>query len=272
MNELMIKSLQKLIFDYSGISITGAHLEFLKRYIKNRLLETNLSIDSFFKTLLLRDLEFELLINSITINETFFFREEKQFLYLLNEFLPTKKDSKLRIWSAACSTGEEVYSLAALCKQYNIDAKIYASDINTASLLRLRKAEYYNTSFREDGKSLKPLLDQYTICNEKSIIISDELKKLVKEFPFNLFLFDGCKECLGEESFDIIFVRNVFIYFSEDTKQACLEFLTKKLNPGGLLFTSTSEIASIEVPFCSKLKKQKKAGIFFFRKEEEMLC
>ena len=51
MNELMIKSLQKLIFDYSGISITGAHLEFLKRYIKNRLLETNLSIDSFYKTL-----------------------------------------------------------------------------------------------------------------------------------------------------------------------------------------------------------------------------
>lgn len=272
MKDEQLIALQHLIYEYCGITISGAHLEFLKRYVKNRLDTLGLSFDSFYKTLLCDKQEFELLINSITINETYFFREEKQFLYLHTEFLSKYKNKKLRLWSSACSTGEEAYSLAALCKNHNVEAEIFASDINTDSMLQLQKGVYKHSSIREDGKKLTEILKPHATFTEKEILVSNELKEMVFGFPFNLFRFEGCKECLGTNLFDIIFIRNVFIYFSEETKQACLKFMEERLKPGGILFTSTNEIASVPVPFNSSLKKIKKADVFFFYKEDNRVC
>lgn len=271
MNEEERKLLLDLIYEHCGISISGAHLEFLKRYIKSCIENTGLSFDDYYKILKEKNKEFELLINAITISETYFFREEKQFLYLHDSVLPQMKNTNLSIWSAACSTGEEAYSLGALCKSLDLSPKLYASDINTDSLKKLKNAQYSYTSFREDGKVFRNLLNPYASFDEKNIFISNELRAMVHSFPFNLYHFDGCTECLSDVFFDIIFLRNVFIYFTEKTKLACMHYMEEKLKPGGLLFVSTNEIASINVPKTSNLKKVKDSGVFFFVKEKEVL-
>ncbi|HOF12544.1 MAG TPA: chemotaxis-specific protein-glutamate methyltransferase CheB [Treponemataceae bacterium] len=274
-NELttaQIDSVLQLIYAHCGMSINGSHVEYLKRYLKKRLALRAFSFNLLYADLLKKKEEFELLINSITINETYFFREEKHFFYLRDIFLPQKKHTSLSIWSAACSSGEEAYSLSILCKSLGIDAEVYASDINTFSLEALQKGNYSPSSLREDGSAFHTLLEPYLTYGQKNFSLSKEILVTVQSFPFNLFRFDGCKDCLSDKKFDVIFLRNVFIYFSDETKQACLRFMEGKLKPEGLLFVSTNEIASIQIAKESSLKKYKESNVFFFRKEGGITC
>lgn len=269
---VQVDSILQLIYAHCGMSLTCAHIEYLKCYLNKRLELRSFSFELLYADLMKKKEEFDLLINSITINETYFFREEKHFFYLRDIFLPQKKNESIAIWSAACSTGEEAYSLSILCKSLGIDGRVYASDINTFSLEALQKGNYSLSSLREDGSALHALLEPYLRYGQKNISLTKEILDTVQSFPFNLFRFDGCKDCLSDKKFDVIFLRNVFIYFSDETKQACLRFMEGKLKPEGLLFVSTNEIASIQVPKESSLKKHKESNVFFFRKEGGITC
>ena len=125
------------------------------------------------------------LINSITIGETYFFREEKQFDFLDSQVFPKLKPKSL-IWSAACATGEEAISLAVLNCKHGSNAKIIASDINTDSIARFERGVYRPHSFRHDGLKFKKELDNYSKANNDGSTVFDKnfistIKKCYKE-------------------------------------------------------------------------------------------
>lgn len=183
--------------------------------------------------------EMEMAINQITTNETFFFREEKHFSYLKEHIIPNcKKSMHFRVWSAACSTGQEPYSIAmTLAEHCTSPWSIVASDINTSVVNIARRAIYPNDSSQNIPKHLKL---KYCLKGnaryKEQIRISPTLRDKVEFMQLNL---------LEEQStlgmFDLIFLRNVMIYFEKPTQQRVTSNLQKRLKSGGYLFVGHSE-------------------------------
>jgi chemotaxis protein methyltransferase CheR len=193
--------------------------------------------------------EFEFLCNTITINETSFFRNEPQInafqQKLAVEILENKKAAgieTLRIWSAACSSGEEPYTLAMLYLEYlkprfpNLRIEIVGTDINTAVLDLARKAEYSHYAIR----SLPSLyVDKYFDNHNGLYRLRTDVKELVK-FEY-LNLIDRQKMRLMKR-FDFIFCANVLIYFNEKAKIQVVGDIFNSLNRGGYLLIGSSEM------------------------------
>ena len=190
--------------------------------------------------------ELEAVIDSVTTNETYFFREERQLKAFKEEILPelhaaklSRGDRTLRIWSAGCSSGEEPYTLAMLIfdsklfQDWNVD--IFASDINRRVLQIARKGVYGKSSFRVTEKADR---DRYFKEVDGRWRINDEMKKQVN-FSF-LNLIDRSKISLLR-TMDLIFCRNVIIYFDLPTKKTIIQSLEGKLIPGGYLLLGHSE-------------------------------
>jgi len=184
--------------------------------------------------------EHRIAIDLLTTNETYFFREPKHFDFLKNQILnqwPNNK--KLRCWSAAASTGEESYSLAMLLDSV-LGIKpwdIFASDINH-SVLKKAKAAHYLMD-RIDGipqEFLKKYCLKGTGEYQGSLLISPKIRNKVTFSPVNLtqpFPQNG--------KFDIIFLRNVMIYFDNKTKEKIIAKMTSQLSEGGYLFIGHTE-------------------------------
>ena len=183
-------------------------------------------------------------IESMTTNETSFFRDTRPFDAFRDHVLPALLEKRaiqkrIRIWCAASSTGQEPYSLAMLIKEQ--DAKlagwhfeIIGTDISTEVIEKAQKAEY--TQFEvQRGLPIQMLLKYFEQNNEKWAL-KPEIKNMVKYRYFNLL--DPLTP-LGK--FDIIFCRNVLIYFDKPTKKAVLEKMYDLLPPDGFLFLGGSE-------------------------------
>ena len=186
-------------------------------------------------------------INAITTNLTSFFRESHHFDYLKNTVLPEvikkkKTQRRLRIWSAGCSTGEEPYSIAMTLhgcfEKDRWDAKILATDLDTNVLSHGRRGVY---SKERIGNMDSQLVKKYFVeprgsANADSMEARDSIKNLITFNHLNL---------LGEwpmkGKFDVIFCRNVVIYFSKDTQRELFERYANILEPDGYLFIGHSE-------------------------------
>lgn len=185
------------------------------------------------------------LVDRITTNHTFFFREKEHFLYFEKEVLPylkkiesSRKD--LRIWSAGCSTGEEPYTLAMILntffKEDNLkwDTKILATDISQRVLRKAEKGVYTEdeikllpnimklNSFNKIGK------DRYEVSKQIKDEVIFRRFNLMNEFPF-------------KDKFHVIFCRNVMIYFDSKTKNELVDKFYRYLKPGGYMFIGHSE-------------------------------
>lgn len=185
------------------------------------------------------------LINVLTTNHTYFMRESMHFDYLRQVVLPQLKVSEnarkdLRIWSAASSTGEEPYTLAMIMMDYfgiehsAWDTKVLATDISTRVLEHASKGIY----LKEQIDPLPPKWKQryFRSINEDEYQVKDELKKEVIFRQFNLmnpFPF--------KRKFHVVFLRNVMIYFEDDTKYNLLQKVYDFMEPGGYLFIGTTE-------------------------------
>jgi len=186
-------------------------------------------------------------INILTTNETYFFREKFQLKAFKEEILPSiqkeklrKKDRKLRIWSAGCSSGEEVYTIAILVEESGLfdgwDVKVLGSDISTRVLERAERGVYSSNSFRETSENY---MDNYFICSSSDDCrVVDRLKRLVDFRKVNLVNSD---EVFSTGAFDLIFCRNVIIYFDIEAKRRVIDYLLAVLNPGGYLLLGHSE-------------------------------
>jgi chemotaxis protein methyltransferase CheR len=242
-------------FIYSG---TGIFFPEKKKYLlEGRLLKRLqlLRLDTFeqYLQLLISDrhlkTEFEFLCNTITINETSFFRNEAQLDAFLNKFamelIALKKDfnvSTLRIWSAACSSGEEPYTLAILYLEHlkplypGLNIEIVGTDINTAVLDLARSGEYNQYSIR----SMPELyVNKYFEQKNGMFRIKPEVKDMVRFEHHNLMDHTKMRRM---RHFDFIFCANVLIYFDEKAKIQVVGDLYDCLNRGGYLFIGYSEM------------------------------
>ncbi|MFH1034198.1 MAG: protein-glutamate O-methyltransferase CheR [Pseudomonadota bacterium] len=191
------------------------------------------------------------IIDAITTNETFWFREPRAFAALGQRILPALHQeitrggrADIRMWSAACSTGQEPYSLAmtayeyfrahsgeAVCRQH---VRILATDISR-TVLAVARAGLYDSASVTRGLPAEHL-ERYFRPHEGRWMIRDTVKELVEFKPHNLR-----EPMAGLGGFDIIALRNVIIYFSEQVKQEIFARLVSALNPGGYFFLGTGE-------------------------------
>ncbi len=235
---------------------TGIHLASTKKdLVRSRLLplldkhgfKTLQDYRNFLVQLPVHHEEWQDFINQITTNKTEFFREQGHFKILIEKFLPAwleknpSKTSRLRVWSAACSTGEEPYTLAMVLLRFFKESsrfEILASDIDTTVLAHAANGVYssrrlveipndYQTQSIAKGKG--EVADWFKIRNE--------VKRAIQFQRINLV--DGHFERYG--SFDLIFCRNVFIYFQPDVIDQICQNFDKVLKPEGILVLGHSE-------------------------------
>lgn len=235
------------IHKHTGIHLGDNKRELVYTRLARRIREHRLESFQAYCDLLKNPccgIEIEYMINALTTNLTSFFREEHHFDHFSKEILPylvsrkNNKKNRVRIWSAACSTGEEPYSIAISILNSSLildklDIRILATDLNTDVLKQasigcydssnILSSNYRYFDFTEDNKAhAKPIV--------KNLIRFRKLNLLAK-WPMN-------------ELFDVIFCRNVLIYFDVGTKDRLVDRFVGSLHVGGWLYLGHSESAS----------------------------
>lgn len=182
-------------------------------------------------------------IDAMTTNETFWFRDERQFNELKDKVLPellAQKNGSIRIWSAACSSGQEPYSIsicgldALKANAKNRSLQIIGTDISEAILEEAKKAVYSEAALSRGIDEI--IKARYFHKSYEGYTLNVEVAQQVRFQQFNLL-----KSFTALGRFDIIFCRNVLIYFSEQVKRDILTRMADSLEPGGYLFLSSTE-------------------------------
>jgi len=244
---------QRLIHRETGIFLPEAKKALLVARLSLRLRALGLtSFGAYFDVVEQdRDGEKTVMLDHICTNETRFFREPRQFEFLEADVLPAWKmrgeagliPKRIRVWSAACSTGEEPYSLAMLLRTHfpaesGWSIEILASDLSTKVLAAARDGVFPMQRFSEVPP---PYLRAYMLrgirAEEGKIRAQDNIRSLIEFRRVNL----NDAQYPVEGPFDLIFCRNVLIYFNRETKAEVVGRLTGHLSPHGLLFLGHSE-------------------------------
>lgn len=190
--------------------------------------------------------EAKTLIDYLTTNHTYFWREPVHFDFLKKVALPKLAEKEmrskdLRIWSAASSTGEEAYTLVMVLKEFfrtrqgDWDTRILATDISQKALEKARRGVYLAEQLNSVPQTMRKTY--FDRLSQDEYRVKQQFLQEVSFRPFNLmdaFTF--------RYKFHIIFLRNVMIYFEEDTKQKLVDKMYQVMEPGGYLFIGTTEI------------------------------
>ncbi|WP_242470895.1 CheR family methyltransferase [Thiocystis violacea] len=233
---------RRFIHERAGISLAPHKRQMVSARLQRRLRHLGLrSFDAYLDRIFEsdQDQERQHLVDLLTTNETYFYREPAHFEYLRERVLPDYRGRAMRVWSAACSSGEEVYTLAMVLAEGlgQGDWRILGTDISSRVLEQARQALYPLERARHLPRDW---LERYCLKGVRAqtgnLLIDPRLKARVRLEPHNLLgpLARG-------ETFDIVFLRNVLIYFDPPTKQRVIEHLARALQPGGLLFISHVE-------------------------------
>ncbi len=243
----LFEMFRRSIADYCGICLTEEQRRDFEKNVRLRMATLGLESPLHYLNILTHGQvrEWDELIPLIANNETFFFREPFHFEILRNRILPEllKQRRVIRIWSAGCSTGEEVYSLAitlleAQQRYGEFEAYVIGTDIDQAALETARRSEYGRNSFR--GVSTDLMRKYFLALDEDPIryAVDARVKGLTQFTYLNLL-----QSSYGSEfaHFDVVFFRNVSIYFSKETIERVHRNLMKTLRDGGYLFVAASE-------------------------------
>lgn len=189
--------------------------------------------------------EIKKLINKITTNHTFFMREADHFYYFRDKILPylerTVRDKDLRIWSAGCSSGEEPSTLAMIINDYfgkekaMWDTKILATDISDRVLEKARMGQYSNEEIASLPLNFRT--NYFRKINSENSILTEKIRNEIIYRKFNLM----DKTLPFKKKFQVIFCRNVMIYFDNDTRAELINKFYEFTEPGGYLFIGHSE-------------------------------
>ncbi|MBY0355307.1 MAG: protein-glutamate O-methyltransferase CheR [Rickettsiales bacterium] len=250
--------LAQLLKQRSGLSITSDKEYLLETRLQPIVRQRKCQTLEEFISLVRRSSTDENLMREVTeamtTNESMFFRDTKPFDQLRETLLPRMKDKKtsgkLRIWSAACSNGQEPYSIAmTLLEQRTLlgalTPEILATDLDTQVLNKAKEGLY--TQFEvQRGMPITLLLKYFTQIESNQWKIKDVIKNAVLFKQHNLL---HSYQVLGK--FDAIFCRNVLIYFDEETKKTVLARLADALEPHGYLFLGAAETV---LSLCDKLR------------------
>ncbi len=242
--------IRDLIYNYSGLYFADDNRFLLERRLSLRLTQLQLATFHDYYYYLRydhnKDQELSDIMDVLTTNETYFFREAFQLRAFSEEIIPeltaaksAKKDRTLRIWSAGCSTGEEPYTIAMLLldrpELLGWRIEIVGTDISQRVLHQARKGVYGSSSFRVTGDSYK---QRYFNEQEGGFRIADRVRELVTFSRLNLY---DQSRFLVLGKMDIVFCRNVIIYFDLPAKKRVVEQFYGSLNPGGFLLLGHSE-------------------------------
>lgn len=242
----------------SGLYFRDHDLKDLENVISERTeacgFDSPVSYYSYLTTSDKREDELRELLNRLTINHTYFFRNEQQFEALKKEVLPEiferkaraavpgAEKPKLKVWSAGCSTGEEAYSIAMIVDDMiggdpSWDVQIIATDASTGALEKAHRGAYSKNSVKSVTAPYmrKYFTEKVVHGGRTEYMLSDDIKKMVS------FVFHNLIEDDFPAGFDVIFCRNVVIYFEMDTTVRIMDKFYKSLEDGGYLFAGYSE-------------------------------
>ncbi len=244
----VFRLLRDLIRDYCGIYFDDDSRYLLEKRLSRRVRNHHFSnFRDYYRFLLYdknKDEELNSIIDILTVNETYFFREENQLKTFSEEILPELSKSKknkrqLKIWSAGCSTGEEPYTIAMLIIEKGYfkgwDIEIFGSDINHRVLQIARNGIYKKNSFRNTDNFY---IKKYFTEENEIFRISDIVKQYVNFSHLNLL--DPVKtKIVG--IMDVIFCRNVLIYFDKQSRKKVIDMFYERLVEGGYLLLGHAE-------------------------------
>lgn len=233
------EAFKESIFQLTKIDLNSYKERQMKRRIDSLITKHGIaSYKNYVETLQDDKVYYDEFINYITINVSEFYRNPEQWKILENDILPYLFNSfgkQLKIWSAACSTGDEPYSLVMLLSKHlpMSNIKVIATDIDRLVLEKAKIGMYHH-------KSLKDLpsehINKYFVqVNDKALKISDEVKACVEFRHHDLLKDPYPADC------DLIVCRNVLIYFTDEAKNRIYNNFTDALNKGGILFVGSTE-------------------------------
>ncbi len=234
---------RKLIYDESGIHFSSTNRSILESRLRERLREKKTDTLKSYFDLITRDKEeMKVLLDSVTTNLTRFFRNQPHFDALEKHVVPEllrmrggSAEKKIKIWSAGCSTGEEPYTIALLLKEVLPSPwgfEIVASDISLKSLMVGKEGFYPDSRIVGIPEAYLP---KYFERKSNGWQVKDAVKKTIR------FDYHNLKNDSGLRSMDIVFCRNVLIYFDEAAQKATVERFYEALAPQSFLFIGHSE-------------------------------
>jgi len=239
----------ELVREHSGIALSDAKRQMVYGRLVRRLRALRLPSFAEYLRLLERGdpVELEEFTNAITTNLTSFFRESHHFDYLSQQLLPAiapaaRASGRLRIWSSACSTGEEPYSIAMVMREkqelFNgVDAKILATDLDSNVLATAQAGVYPAERLSQMAPwRVKEFFSEGTGSFQGSVKVSPALQQLITFKQLNLM-----HDWPMRGPFDAIFCRNVVIYFDLETKRRLFRRMAEMQRPGAILFLGHSE-------------------------------
>lgn len=251
----------------SGLLFEGNSEANLVQALTTRAKELNMGVDRYYAEAHGNGAEFQELINRLTINETYFFREAEHIRLLVDRLVPRllaerSSDAPVRILSAGCSSGEEPYSLVmALLDKYGERVarqfEFVGGDIDSAVLAKARNARYTGFSFRGVPNALR---ERYFDADRGAFTVKEQVKKQVLFHELNL-LERGVAPVLRD--FDIVFFRNVSIYFDAATRKTVQQNIAFLMKENGILITGTAETLANDL---GVLRLTEEEGLFYFAK------
>jgi chemotaxis protein methyltransferase CheR len=242
----------ELIYDTAGIRISTQKKTMLSNRLRRRLKANQLDdFDAYFQLLkgrLTDDPEWDAFLQEVSTHETFMFRDAGHWAWLQSEYLPNlvrqtvvgERPKRLRVWSAACSTGDEAYTVAACiaaaipdCDQWRIE--ILGTDIGIGAVRQAEQGEFSERSMQLVPESVRqryfdPIPGKFVRWKAKPLLAA-----------WTSFQQHNLLQPLIERPFDLILVKNVLIYFDSAAKERALANILPLLAPGGVLVTAAAE-------------------------------
>ncbi|WP_345684005.1 CheR family methyltransferase [Novipirellula caenicola] len=265
MNDSELSNVLAVIQQRTGLSFRSDQRPSIQRTLSLLMQRLGISDSAELIGLIQSSAEiYDELVDEITVGETYFFREPKQFDFIRHQIIPELRSRRgdstiLRAWSAACASGEEAYSLAILCEQERQHLDVLGTDLSVESIAKARRASYREWSFR--GGAM-PQVANYLVQTHASqpgerYELSKQVRRHVRFQILNLACDNYPNPSAGIGNFDLILCRNVLIYFERETIDAIANRLYECLVPGGWLITASgdpslihaSNFAAITTPY-----------------------
>ncbi len=236
--------LRELFNESCGIAFAADARPVVERRLRERLGALGLSsFGEYYQFLRFHErgkAELEEAIDAVTINETYFFREAYQLRAYRQEILPNLPDpDRLNVWSAGCSTGEEVYTIAMVTKESGLVAdgtfRIFGSDISRRCVAAARRGVYGASSFRATPAEARR---RWFVERDDGLHVAEELRPPCHFGHLNLL---DATRAVVVGRVDVIFCRNVLIYFDDHSRRRVIDMFYDRLQPGGYLLLGHSE-------------------------------
>lgn len=255
LTESEFERFRTLIYQLSGIRVAPTKQILITNRLRKRLKATGLdSFESYYRLITspAGKTEVTFFLDAITTNETYFFRDLSQFEWLSGPFLNEltqavahgRHPRKLRIWSAASSSGEELYSIAIVLREHALDLsgwkiELLGTDLSQQVLDTAKLATYDERALRLIDAKRRSTCFQQAPENNSRWIVRPEIRSLPQWRRHNLM-----NPLVGEEPFDLVFLKNVLIYFDSESKDKVLKNIVATIRPGGFLVVGPTDAVS----------------------------